>query len=136
MRFVLRMAVRETRASMRRLIFFFVCIIIGGRDAPFRNAAARDALIPVRTRQLEATLQAWQPAAMAHTAFSWAGTFGETDDGMPVIGSVPGTDRIHYALGYGGNGIVFSLIAAELLRDLCLGRDNPDLQLYRPDRAH
>lgn len=29
MRFVLRMAVRETRASWRRLLFFFVCIAIG-----------------------------------------------------------------------------------------------------------
>lgn len=29
MRFVLRMAVRETRASLRRLFFFFVCIAVG-----------------------------------------------------------------------------------------------------------
>src|SRR5512134_894615 len=29
MRFVLRMAVRETRASWRRLLFFFVCISVG-----------------------------------------------------------------------------------------------------------
>src|SRR5206468_9699279 len=29
MRFILRMAVRETRASWRRLLFFFVCIAVG-----------------------------------------------------------------------------------------------------------
>src|ERR1051325_8219474 len=29
MRFVLRMAVRETRASWRRLLFFFICIAVG-----------------------------------------------------------------------------------------------------------
>src|SRR5580765_1599319 len=29
MRFVLRMAARETRASWRRLLFFFVCIAVG-----------------------------------------------------------------------------------------------------------
>src|SRR5256885_17109921 len=29
MMFVLRMAVRETRASWRRLLFFFVCIAVG-----------------------------------------------------------------------------------------------------------
>src|SRR4051812_1778870 len=29
MRFVVRMAVRETRASMRRLFFFFICIAVG-----------------------------------------------------------------------------------------------------------
>ena len=30
MRFVVRMAVRELRASWRRLAFFFVCVAIGG----------------------------------------------------------------------------------------------------------
>ena len=29
MRFVLRMAARETRASWHRLLFFFVCIAVG-----------------------------------------------------------------------------------------------------------
>src|ERR1700704_2846775 len=29
MRFVLRMAVRETRASLQRLFFFFICIAVG-----------------------------------------------------------------------------------------------------------
>ena len=29
MRFVLRMAARETRSSWRRLLFFFVCIAVG-----------------------------------------------------------------------------------------------------------
>jgi len=29
MKFVLRMAVRETRSSWRRLLFFFVCIAVG-----------------------------------------------------------------------------------------------------------
>ena len=29
MMFVLRMAVRETRASLRRLLFFFICIAVG-----------------------------------------------------------------------------------------------------------
>ena len=29
MTFVLRMALRETRASWRRLLFFFICIAVG-----------------------------------------------------------------------------------------------------------
>src|SRR5947207_13255323 len=29
MRFILRMAVRQTRASWRRLLFFFICIAVG-----------------------------------------------------------------------------------------------------------
>jgi glycine/D-amino acid oxidase-like deaminating enzyme len=34
-------------------------------------------------------------------------------------------------LGYGGNGITFSLIAAEIIRDYFLGRTNRDAHLFR-----
>jgi glycine/D-amino acid oxidase-like deaminating enzyme len=105
-------------------------MILGGFDLPFRSPALRDAAIPRQTRRLESQLHRWQPDLLARIEYSWAGTFGETDDSMPVIGPVEGTDRIDFALGYGGNGIVFSLIAAELLRDRCLGRVHPDHALF------
>ncbi len=35
---------------------------------------------------------------------------------------------------YAGNGITFSLIAADLLLDLFLQRRNPDLEIFRFDR--
>jgi len=39
MTFILRMAVRETRAAWRRLLFFFLCIAIGvGAIAALRSA--------------------------------------------------------------------------------------------------
>ena len=34
------------------------------------------------------------------------------------------------ALGYGGNGITFSLIAANLIRDGILGRKNSDEEVF------
>ena len=37
----------------------------------------------------------------------------------------------YFALGYGGNGITFSLIAAEIIRDVFLGRKNLDAPLFR-----
>jgi len=36
-----------------------------------------------------------------------------------------------FALGYGGNGITFSLIAAEIIQDYFLGRTNRDAQRQR-----
>ena len=45
----LRMAVRETRASWRRLLFFFVCIAVG--VAVDRRAAFGDPERPQRLRQ-------------------------------------------------------------------------------------
>lgn len=41
----------------------------------------------------------------------------------------------YFALGYGGNGITSSYIAAGLLVDLFLQRRNPDLEIFRFDRG-
>ena len=65
--------------------------------------------------------------------WSWGGTFGETKDGLPYIGTVP-VSHGYFALGYGGNGSTCSLIAADLLLDLFLQRRNLDLEIFRFDR--
>jgi FAD dependent oxidoreductase len=65
-------------------------------------------------------------------AFTWAGTFAESRDGLPYIGPTA-SPNVLVALGYGGNGITFSVMAAEILvmaaeilRDLCIGRPHDD----------
>jgi glycine/D-amino acid oxidase-like deaminating enzyme len=37
---------------------------------------------------------------------------------------------VFFALGYGGNGITFSLIAAEILTDLITGKKNKDASIF------
>ena len=108
-------------------------VLVGGVDVPFKNVNARDALLASRTRMLERRLHSM--LGRAHpTAFAWAGTFGETDDGLPRIGRMPGFRHAYAALGYGGNGIVFSQVAADILAGLCLGDEDPDTQLFGFDR--
>ncbi len=109
-------------------------VIIGGADMAHRDAWTRDRHLPERTRRLEHVLREWLPDRHALTAYSWTGTFGETRDGMPIIGAVPGTANVDFALGYGGNGITFSVVAADVLRDNCLGVPNPFAQVFRADR--
>jgi glycine/D-amino acid oxidase-like deaminating enzyme len=41
---------------------------------------------------------------------------------------------MYFALGYGGNGITFSMIAARLILDLYLGRPNQDAAVFAFDR--
>lgn len=109
-------------------------IVIGGMDLRHRDDVWRDRALPQRTRRLEAALSALIPGANSRTAFTWAGTFAETDDGMPVIGPIAEGSHVSYALGYGGNGITFSVLAAEMLRDVCLGRSHELVHIFRPDR--
>jgi len=44
------------------------------------------------------------------------------------------TFAAYFALGYGGNGITFSLLAAEIIRDAMLGQENDNADLFRFDR--
>lgn len=66
--------------------------------------------------------------------YSWGGTFIETDDGLPYIGSIKQLSHTYFALGYGGNGITFSQLAADILADLLLGRKNKDAEIFSFDR--
>ena len=110
-------------------------VMIGGADTPFKDAAWRDRLMPGRTRRLEKRIEKWLPDLTTQTAFVWAGTFGETRDGLPYIGPMPDCPQALYALGYGANGITFGAIAAKIVSDLCLGRRNDDAELFRLDRT-
>ena len=37
-------------------------------------------------------------------------------------------------MGYGGNGITFSVGAADILKDIIMGKKNKDLELFSFDR--
>lgn len=110
-------------------------IIIGGEDLPFKNAGLRDRLLPARQRRLERRLARLLPDVEAPTAFAWGGTFGETSDGLPYIGPDPHLPGVLLALGYGGNGVTFGVIAAELIAAYCAGRQHPDAPLYALGRS-
>ncbi|MEX2173261.1 MAG: FAD-dependent oxidoreductase [Pirellulaceae bacterium] len=109
-------------------------IIIGGYDTPYATDHAQAGRLAAKTRKLRAKLDGWFPDLNLGPAFAWAGVFGESTDGLPYIGSPPEMPHAWFALGYGGNGITFSAIAARLLTDLILGRPNPDARLFGFDR--
>ena len=110
-------------------------VMIGGADVPFKDAATRDRLMPERSRLLERKLRQWLPDIETETAFVWAGTFGESPDGLPYIGPWAGCPQALFALGYGANGITFGAVAARIITDLCSGRASPDAELFRLDRS-
>ena len=64
-------------------------------------------------------------------AFAWAGTFAETEDGLPWIGASPEHDRrLLFAMAYGGNGITYSMLGAGLIRALVERRKHPLQALF------
>jgi glycine/D-amino acid oxidase-like deaminating enzyme len=105
--------------------------MLGGEDEDFADPGRRDRLIGEKAETLAGKFRAMFPAIEMLPTCAWAGTFGETKDGLPYIGAVPGFPHCHFALGYGGNGITFSLVAARIIRDAILGRHNGDAELFR-----
>ncbi|MFA6150949.1 MAG: FAD-dependent oxidoreductase [Chitinophagaceae bacterium] len=109
-------------------------IIVGGRDEDFFDKYKRDKLLPGKSRQLAADFQKLFPDIPFKTEFSWTGTFGSTKDGLPYIGSHPKFPNSYFALGFGGNGITFSVIAAKMITDLISGKKNNDADIFSFNR--
>jgi glycine/D-amino acid oxidase-like deaminating enzyme len=110
-------------------------IIIGGEDSEEEiEPERRDRLILEKSRALAQKLAALWPVANTEIEFRWSGTFDTTRDGLPLIGPVPDAKGIYAAYGYGGNGITFSFMAAQLIGDLIAGSTSPLLRDFALDR--
>jgi glycine/D-amino acid oxidase-like deaminating enzyme len=108
--------------------------IIGGQDDAFHSPLKRDRSVERKSKKLADRFRTMFPAIDLEVAYAWAGTFGETKDGLAYIGATEEIPNAYFILGYGGNGVTYSIIAAEIIRDLILGRSNPDAALFGFDR--
>jgi glycine/D-amino acid oxidase-like deaminating enzyme len=109
-------------------------ILIGGKDIPFSNPNKRDGLLNQKTKSLEQSFAKLFPQIPFKTDFKWAGTFASTKDGLPYIGSIRQRPHTYFALGFGGNGITFSTIAANIIKDILAGKKNNDADIFKFDR--
>ena len=109
-------------------------ILIGGRDDPYHHPHIVPSLINRKTEQLANAFLKKMPHIPLKPDFSWEGAFAITKDGLPYIGSIPERPNTYFALGFGGNGITFSVIAAEILQDLILGKSNENAKLFEFNR--
>lgn len=105
-------------------------ILIGGRDEKFSNPKKRDEMLAGKKQLLLKDFKKLYPDVEFKPEFSWCGTFGATKDGLPFIGEYKKIPNSYFALGFGGNGITFSLIAAEILKDLITGKKNNDSEIF------
>jgi glycine/D-amino acid oxidase-like deaminating enzyme len=109
-------------------------VILGGEDEPIVDPDRRDALIDWKMQRLLDKFSRLCPGVHLDPEFVWAGTFAQTPDGLPFIGVAKDWPGCYFALGYAGNGITFSVVASQIIRDCLVGRANPDAELFRFDR--
>lgn len=89
-------------------------LLIGGGDEDFYDAEKRDALLSKKEKEILKNLKKIKPDYHFYTDFVWAGTFGETKDGLPYIGEHKKFKNSYFVLGFGGNGITFSVTGMEM----------------------
>lgn len=89
-------------------------LLIGGGDEDFVDAKKRDSLLGKKEKEILKALKKIKPDYHFYTDFVWAGTFGETKDGLPYIGEHKKFKNSYFVLGFGGNGITFSVTGMEM----------------------
>jgi len=110
-------------------------IIAGGMDtdcpAPGRSPANLDS----GTNLLLSKLSQLFPDTAWEAEHAWCGTFGESEDDLPFLGEDSEQPGLFHALGCGGNGTVYGMIAADMLKDHIRGQTHPLTRLLNPRRA-
>lgn len=106
-------------------------LLIGGEDEDFVNAKKRDELLNQKSDKLTKYLKKILPNYDFRMDFVWAGTFAETKDGLPYIGKHPNFESAYFVLGFGGNGITFSVIGMSLASEMLKNRKHPLQEYFR-----
>jgi glycine/D-amino acid oxidase-like deaminating enzyme len=106
-------------------------ILAGGEDSGLNDAERRDAAISNKTGRLLEKIGALLPHRRLEIDYAWAGAFADSPTGLPFLSPVPDLRSCFAVLGCGGNGITFSVIAAEIVAAWVDGRADPDADLFR-----
>lgn len=106
-------------------------LIVGGEDEDSATAHQDQAKLKRKREILDAKLRRLLPDVAFEIDYAWAGAFGESATGLPSIGPIPGMDHTWAVMGFGGNGITYSVIASQIVAAEVRGQDDPDADLYR-----
>lgn len=110
-------------------------LLVGGCDDAVDLPARRDRRVQSRADRLVRQVHERFARLRLQPAFAWAGTFAETGDGLPWFGAhAQYGPRVLFAMAYGGNGITYSMIGAELLRARIERRSHPLARLFSFER--
>ncbi|MTH60319.1 NAD(P)/FAD-dependent oxidoreductase [Paracoccus litorisediminis] len=68
--------------------------------------------------------------------YSWWGWVDVSHDMMPRITAIPDLPGAFYALGYGGNGVMYSAMAGRRMAQLVAGETLPNLPIFNSELPH
>jgi len=106
--------------------------IAGIFDLTGLDGRLRRGRIETITRSAAAYFRDWR---VQEVELEWAGLRPYPPDGLPIIGRVPGHNRLFAATGHGRLGITLAPVTGELLADIVLeGAEPPELAPFGVER--
>jgi glycine/D-amino acid oxidase-like deaminating enzyme len=105
-------------------------VIVGGEDEDFSDEEKRDRLIAKKTKAIIEAAKRYFPEIDFTSDYAWAGNFGESPTSLPLIGLLPHHRRSYSVMGFGGNGITFSMLAAQIVSRAIQGISDPDAEIF------
>jgi glycine/D-amino acid oxidase-like deaminating enzyme len=109
--------------------------VVGGRRDT--NLEGESTAEEATTPEIQAAIEALVRELVGHLpaiTHRWSGIFGTSPDDLPLVGPVPGRDRVWVSRGYSGHGNVLGLACGDLVSKAILGSREPELELFDPAR--
>ncbi|MGQ2952054.1 MAG: NAD(P)/FAD-dependent oxidoreductase [Agrobacterium sp.] len=106
-------------------------MIAGGEDEESPTSFQSERKLATKTKIIRSKIEKLLGVDIGEPEYRWAAAFGTTTTGLPLIGAVPGMKNVYAVMGFGGNGITFSQIAAEIVAAAINGGTDPDADLFR-----
>lgn len=105
-------------------------VIAGGED--HKTGDIENTTEPYRA--LDAHIRKHFP--VKEVLFRWSSQYYESADGLAYIGELPGqSDHVYVATGFGGNGMIYSHIAAIVLKDIIINGHSEYGEIFSSKRV-
>jgi glycine/D-amino acid oxidase-like deaminating enzyme len=105
-------------------------LIVGGEDAQLDSPSYRADTLLRKARRLRKKMEKLLPGLDIAWSYVWAGAFGESTDGLPMIGRLGGMPNCYAVMGFGGNGTIYSTIAAQMMPTFLRGKTPADADVF------
>jgi len=109
-------------------------VIIGGMDKDTEYANVRDAKLQTNKDKLLAEFSKLFPAIPVEAEYYLGASYGGTHDGLPMIGVYDKFPGCYFLMAYGDNGMVYSMVLAEIITDMIASGGSKDAELYLQSR--
>ena len=110
-------------------------LLFGGHDQPHKRKPTPATIDRRISALLDERHELFPGGRQIDCEYAWEGLFATTPDGLPYIGTHRHYPRHLFALGYGGNGMTFGFLAAQIIARYVRGKAIPADALFRFNRA-